>query len=47
VVLLWNCESGVPFGLLPTALDRYLGLPARDWLELQRFAKRPVTRRRR
>ncbi len=47
IVMVWNCESGVPFGLLPTALDRYLGLPARDWLELHRFAPRTTARRRR
>lgn len=37
VAMVWNCESGVPFGLLPTALDRYLGLPQRDWLELHKL----------
>ena len=35
IVLLWNSESGVPSGLLPTTLDRALGLPARDWLAPQ------------
>jgi beta-lactamase class C len=39
IVLLWNNESGVPAGLMPTLLDRYLGIPTRDWLELSRFPK--------
>ena len=30
-VLMWNCESAVPSGLLPMLLDRYLGLGAVDW----------------
>lgn len=37
VAILWNCESGVPAGLLPTILDRVLGLPPQDWLQLDRF----------
>ena len=47
MVMLWNCESAVPTGLFPTTLDRYLGKPQRDWLELHRFAKRPAAGRRR
>lgn len=39
VVILWNCESAAPGGLLPTFLDRFLGLPEKDWLQLQRFAR--------
>ncbi len=35
VVVLWNSESNMPWGLLPTVLDRALGLPARDWLTPQ------------
>jgi beta-lactamase class C len=35
MVMLWNCESAAPSGLLPTALDRYLGLPSRDWTGLE------------
>jgi beta-lactamase class C len=31
LVMLWNCETALPTGLLPMALDRYLGLPAVDW----------------
>ncbi|MEO8669926.1 MAG: serine hydrolase [Tahibacter sp.] len=30
-VMLWNCESALPTGLLPMLLDRYLGLPQVDW----------------
>ena len=45
IAVVWNSESGVPWGLLPTALDRYLGLPQRDWLELHKL--RPPARRRR
>lgn len=40
MAVLWNCESAVPSGLLPTTLDRYLGLPQKDWLELDRFKPR-------
>jgi beta-lactamase class C len=47
VVLLWNCESGVPSGLLPTVLDRYLGKAPRDWLELDKLKPRTTSRRRR
>lgn len=36
--MLWNCESSVPAGLAPTLVDRYFGLPPRDWLQLRRFA---------
>ncbi|MFY2762917.1 serine hydrolase domain-containing protein [Arenimonas sp. MALMAid1274] len=32
LVILWNSESNMPAGLMPTALDRALGLPAREWL---------------
>ena len=45
IAMVWNCESGVPTGLFPTALDRYLGLPQRDWLELHKVV--PRSRRRR
>ncbi|MDR2013446.1 MAG: beta-lactamase family protein [Rhodanobacter sp.] len=30
-VMLWNCESGLPTGLMPMLLDRYLGLPEVNW----------------
>lgn len=35
-VMLWNCESGVPSGLLPMLLDRYLGLPEVDWAGIEK-----------
>ena len=42
-VMLWNCESALPSGLLPMLLDRYLGLPEVDWAGLD--APTPVSRR--
>jgi beta-lactamase class C len=30
-IMLWNCESGMPAGLMPMLLDRYLGLPEVNW----------------
>ncbi len=41
VVLLWNNETGVPAGLLPSLLDGFLGLPPRDWLELRSIPRVP------
>jgi beta-lactamase class C len=38
-VLLWNSESAVPSGLMPTILDRALGLPERDWIELDQATR--------
>jgi beta-lactamase class C len=32
IVVLWNSESAAPSGLMPTLMDRVLGLPERDWL---------------
>jgi len=37
VVVLWSAETGVPGGLMATLLDRALGLPVRDWLQLDRL----------
>ncbi|MBD4875615.1 serine hydrolase [Xanthomonas citri pv. citri] len=34
VAILWNGESGLPSGMLPTILDRALGLPAKRWLDI-------------
>lgn len=31
MVMLWNCESAAPAGLMPMLFDRYLGLPTVDW----------------
>ena len=30
-VMLWNCESAAPSGLMPMLIDRYLGLPEVNW----------------
>lgn len=38
-VVLWNSETGVPIGLMPTVLDRYLGLPSEDWLQLDQVER--------
>jgi beta-lactamase class C len=32
VVILWNSDSSLPSGLLPTIIDRAIGLPAQRWL---------------
>ena len=34
VVMLWNCESSQPSGLLPTLLDSYLGFAPRHWVNV-------------
>ena len=34
IAILWNGESGLPSGLLPTVLDSALGLPAQRWLDV-------------
>jgi beta-lactamase class C len=31
IVVLWNSESSAPSRLMPSLMDRVLGLPARDW----------------
>jgi len=35
VVVLWNSTSALPSGLLPTILDRALGLPGHRWLDVE------------
>ncbi len=40
MVVLWNSESAVPGALLATALDQYLGLPRKDWLQLDAPSRR-------
>lgn len=35
IAILWNGEGSVPSGLLPTILDRALGLPAQRWLDIE------------
>jgi beta-lactamase class C len=32
IVVLWNSESAAPSGLLPSFMDRALGIPTKDWL---------------
>lgn len=44
VALLWNSESAVPAGLLPTLLDRELGLREHDWLQLDRLTPKRTRR---
>lgn len=34
IAILWNSESSMPSGLLPTILDRAIGLPAQRWLDM-------------
>jgi beta-lactamase class C len=38
-VILWNSESAVPSGLMPMIMDRALGLPEQDWVELGEVAR--------
>lgn len=33
VAILWNSDSSLPSGMLPTILDRAIGLPAQRWLD--------------
>lgn len=35
IALLWNSESSLPTGLLPTMLDRAIGLSDRAWLDVE------------
>jgi beta-lactamase class C len=35
VVMLWNCDCGMPAGLIPMVLDRYLGMPQVDWAGIE------------
>lgn len=44
VVVLWNCESNTPAGLMPMLLDDLLGLPHEDWAELNK-SERPAARK--
>jgi len=34
IAVLWNGESSVPSGLMPTILDRAIGLPTQRWLDV-------------
>jgi len=47
MAVLWNSNSGVPAGIFPRTLDRELGLPGPDWLnvvQLQATAARIARR---
>lgn len=35
IAMMWNGESSLPSGLLPTMLDRALGLPEQRWLDVE------------
>jgi beta-lactamase class C len=35
IVVLWNSESAAPSGLLPSFMDRALGIPTQDWLGVE------------
>jgi beta-lactamase class C len=41
-VLMWNSETNLPSGLVPTLLDRWLDQPAHDWLELAKYQPKPA-----
>jgi beta-lactamase class C len=45
IVVLWNSESPAPSGLMATALDRFLGLPSRDWTGLEKAGRAAGARR--
>ena len=34
IAIMWNSESGLPSGMLPTIIDQALGLPAQRWLDV-------------
>jgi beta-lactamase class C len=35
IVVLWNSESSAPSGLMPSLMDRVLGLPEKNWLGIE------------
>ncbi|NUS60723.1 MAG: serine hydrolase [Lysobacter sp.] len=37
VAILWNSESSLPTGLLPTILDGAIGMPSQRWLDVAPF----------
>ena len=45
-VMLWNCESAAPSGLMPMLIDRYLGLPEVNWAGIDKGDDRRSRRRR-
>jgi len=44
LVLMWNSETNLPTGLVPTLLDRWLNQPEHDWLELHRYQTKAAKR---
>lgn len=44
MVLMWNSETNLPTGLVPTLLDRWLNQPEHDWLELHRYQTKSAKR---
>lgn len=42
LVMMWNCEVGLPTGLMPMLFDRYLGLPRVDWAGVERNPHLPL-----
>jgi beta-lactamase class C len=42
-VMLWNSESGLPVGLMPMLLDRYLGLPEVNWAGIDSSTSNELT----
>jgi beta-lactamase class C len=42
MVMLWNCESALPAGLMPMLMDRYLNLPQVDWAGVERLDGDPI-----
>ncbi len=34
ITIMWNSESSLPGGMLPTIIDRAIGLPAERWLDV-------------
>ena len=42
IAILWNSESGVPSGLLPTIIDSALGLSGGQWLDEEVAAPEPT-----
>ena len=41
MVVLWNSESAAPSGLMPSLMDRVLGLPTKDWLGVKDDSAHP------
>jgi beta-lactamase class C len=34
IAIMWNGESSLPSGMMPTILDRAIGLPTQRWLDV-------------